>query len=86
MYLEMGGRVEDVTLVLALEGPDEVDTYFEERFRGSTCLTQNASTRGRDRLLRDHRGGLRPGSTSSNAVAQGVVADLLTRRGHPARP
>jgi len=34
VYLEMGGRVDDVTLVLAPpEGIGEVDAYFEERFQ-----------------------------------------------------
>ena len=75
VYLEMGGRVEDVTLVLA--PPD--DAYFEERFARfdvshATCFDPVE----RDRLLATIEAGF-GGLDQFNASLKGVVADLLKR-------
>ena len=75
MYLEMGGRVDDVTLVLA--PPD--DAYFEERFARfdvshATCFDPVE----RDRLLATIEAGF-GGLDQFNASLKGVVADLLKR-------
>ena len=75
VYLEMGGRVDDVTLVLA--PPD--DAYFEERFARfdvshATCFDPVE----RDRLLATIEAGF-GGLDQFNASLKGVVADLLKR-------
>ncbi len=80
VYLEMGGRVDDVTLVLAPpEGTDDVDAYFEERFARfdvahATCFDPVE----RDRLLATIEAGF-GGLDQFNASLKGVVADLLKR-------
>ena len=83
VYLEMGGRVDDVTLVLA--PPD--DAYFEERFARfdvshATCFDPVEP----GPAARDHRGGLRR-PRAIQRVAQGRRrGSAEARRGHPARP
>ncbi len=86
--LEMGGRVDDVTLVLAPpEGIDEVDAFFEERFaRFDVAHAQCFDPVERDRLLvSDHRSGLwwpRP----IQRIAQGRRGgSAKARRGHATR-
>ena len=75
VYLEMGGRVDDVTLVLA--PPD--DAYFEERFARfdvshATCFDPVE----RDRLLATIEAGF-GGLDQFNASLKNVVADLRKR-------
>ena len=78
--LEMGGRVDDVTLVLAPpEGIDEVDAFFEERFaRFDVAHAQCFDPVERDRLLATIEAGF-GGLDQFNASLKGVVADLLKR-------
>ena len=75
VYLEMGGRVDDVTLVLA--PPD--DAYFEERFaRFDVSHAKCFDPVERDRLLATIEAGF-GGLDQFNASLKGVVADLLKR-------
>jgi len=90
VYLEMGGRVDDVTLVLAPpEGVDEVDAFFEERFaRFDVAHAKCFDPVERDRLLATIEAGF-GGLDQFNASLKNVVADLLKRaadtRGGPGR-
>ena len=85
VYLEMGGRVDDVALVLAPpEGVDEVDAYFEERFqRFDVSHAKCFDPVERDRLLATIEAGF-GGLDQFNASLKDVVADLLKRAGHRA--
>ena len=75
VYLEMGGRADDVTLVLA--PPD--DAYFEERFQTfDVSHAQCFDPVERDRLLATIEAGF-GGLDQFNASLKGVVADLLKR-------
>ena len=80
VYLEMGGRVDDVALVLAPpEGVDEVDAYFAERFqRFDVSHAQCFDPVERDRLLATIEAGF-GGLEQFNASLKDVVADLLKR-------